>query len=107
MILSQVSEEWDWRLGCRVLCRQPLVVQEDGRMRGMAESRRRWESLQIRSTLWVFDVAALQLGSVDLAARLVGHLVLGSTRLSQIAEHLAWWTARRLTDRRYIWKIEC
>jgi fructoselysine-6-P-deglycase FrlB-like protein len=62
---------------------------------------------QYTGKLWVLDAAALQLGSVDQPLRpLVGDLVLGSTVLNRIAEHFAAWTGRRLTDRRYMWKID-
>ena len=56
--------------------------------------------------LWMLDAAALQLGSVDLAARpLVADLVLGSGTLNRIAEHFASGTGRPLMDLRYAWKI--
>jgi fructoselysine-6-P-deglycase FrlB-like protein len=72
-------------------------------MAGRAERFLRQYTLK----LWVFGAAALQLGSVDPAARpLVADLVLGSTRLNRIAEHFASWTGRPLTDRRCMWKIE-
>ncbi|MGO8962059.1 MAG: hypothetical protein ACLQFR_32500 [Streptosporangiaceae bacterium] len=57
--------------------------------------------------LWYLAAAVLQLGSLDPSARLlVANLVLGSTRLNRIAGHLASWTGRPLTDRRYVRKME-
>ena len=60
------------------------------------------------SKLWVFDAAALQLGSAGLAAGpLVADLVLGGMRLHRMAEHFGWWTGRLLMGRRCMWMIVC
>jgi fructoselysine-6-P-deglycase FrlB-like protein len=45
---------------------------------------------QFTRKLWLLDAAALQLSSIDPAARpLVADLMLGSTTFSRIAEYLA------------------
>jgi fructoselysine-6-P-deglycase FrlB-like protein len=83
-----------------------ILLKGDDATRPMAERAERFLR-QYTPKLWLLDAVALQLGSVDPAARpLVADLVLGSTTLNRIAEHFASWTGRPLTDRRYMWKIE-
>ncbi|MGH3185891.1 MAG: SIS domain-containing protein [Streptosporangiaceae bacterium] len=83
-----------------------ILLKGDDVTRPMADRAERFLRQYTRK-LWVLDAAALQLGSVDAPLRpLVGDLVLGSTVLNRIAEHFAALTGRRLTDRRYMWKID-
>lgn len=83
-----------------------ILLKGDDVTRPMAERAERFLQQYTRK-LWVLDAAALRLSSVDRSARsLIGDLVLGSTVLNRIAEHLASLTGRRLTDRQYMWKID-
>jgi len=83
-----------------------ILLNGDDVTRPMADRAERFLRQYTRK-LWVLDGAALRLDSVDAPLRpLVSDLVLGSTMLNRIAEHFAAWTGRRLTDRRYMWKID-
>lgn len=83
-----------------------ILLKGDDVTRPMAERAERFLQ-QYTRRLWVLDAAALRLSSVDRSGRpLIGDLVLGSTVLNRIAEHFASSTGRRLTDRRYMWKID-
>ncbi len=83
-----------------------ILLKGDDVTRPMAERAERFLRQYTRN-LWVLDAAALRLSSVDRPARpLIGEMVLGSTVLNRVAEHFASRTGRRLTDRRYMWKID-
>jgi fructoselysine-6-P-deglycase FrlB-like protein len=83
-----------------------ILLKGDDAVRPMADRAERFLKQYTRK-LWVLDARELGLDSVDPQARpLVADLVLGSTTLNRIAEHFAAWTGIKLTDRRYMWKID-